>query len=80
LPSLQIRELPENLYEKICALAKKERRSITQQTIILLEKALEMENQRKTNRQILLDQIIQETQTKYNFSDPVRLIREDREK
>ncbi|MFW5984739.1 MAG: FitA-like ribbon-helix-helix domain-containing protein, partial [Halanaerobiaceae bacterium] len=39
MPTLQVRNLPEHIYNKIVELAKEDRRSITQETIILLEKA-----------------------------------------
>ena len=37
---LQVRECPEDIYRKITYAAKKENRTIAQQIIILLEKAL----------------------------------------
>jgi plasmid stability protein len=40
---LQVRNFPDDTYEEISKMAKKERRSIAQQTIMLLEKALEVE-------------------------------------
>jgi len=82
MPTLQIRNVPEPLYRKIVALAKTERRSITQETIILLEKALQVSSQDKIRRQDMLDRILQEERTgKYaHLPDPVSLIREDRER
>ncbi len=80
MPTLQVRNLPEHIYNKIVELAEAERRSITQETIILLEKALEIEKQNKEYRKKLLEQIIDETNSE-NLSDvpdPVLLIREDR--
>ncbi|MCF8009354.1 MAG: hypothetical protein K9K32_06275 [Halanaerobiales bacterium] len=80
MPTLQVRNLPEHLYNKIVELAEEDRRSITQETIILLEKALEMEKKHKKNRKKLLNQIINETKSDNfdNVPDPVPLIREDR--
>lgn len=78
--TLQVRNLPEHIYNKIVELAEEDRRSITQETIILLEKALDMEKQNKKQRKKLLNQIINETKSN-NFDeipDPVPLIREDR--
>ncbi len=80
MPTLQVRNLPEHIYNKIVELAEADRRSITQETIILLEKALEIEKQNKEYRKKLLEQIIDETNSE-NLSDvpdPVLLIREDR--
>jgi len=83
MPTLQVRDLPEHIYEQIVELAEKDRRSITQETIILLEKALEIEKQNKNNRKKLLDHIVEETQSENSSDDildPVPLIREDRER
>lgn len=80
LPSLQVRDLPEHLYQEIVQLAEAERRSITQETIILLEKALKIEKQNKERRQHLFDKIIEDTKNApKEIFDPVPLIREDRE-
>lgn len=83
MPSLQVRDLPEHLYQEIVQLAEADRRSITQETIILLEKALKIEKQNKKRRQQLFNNIIQDTNNKPNdkdILDPVPLIREDRER
>ena len=83
MPTLQVRDLPEHIYEQIVELAEKDRRSITQETIVLLEKALEIEKHNKNNRKKLLNHIVKETQSENNsddIPDPVPLIREDRER
>ena len=82
MPTLQVRDLPDYIYQQIVELAESERRSITQETIILLEKALEIEKQNKYRSKELLDQIIKETESEYNkdFPNPVKLIREDRDR
>jgi len=82
MPSLQVRDLPEHIYQKIVQLANAERRSITQETIVLLEKALEIEKHNKESRKILFINILDETDNNktQNVLDPVPLIREDRER
>ncbi|MEJ6949441.1 hypothetical protein [Natronospora cellulosivora (SeqCode)] len=82
MPSLQVRDLPEHIYQKIVQLAETERRSITQETIVLLEKALEIEKHNKERRKIFFNSIIDETGNKkaQDILDPVPLIREDRER
>ena len=82
MPTLQVRNLPDFIYQQIVKLAEIERRSITQETIILLEKALENEKQNKYQRKKLLKHIVMETKSEYNtdFPDPVKLIREDRDR
>ncbi|MFN2363989.1 MAG: DUF29 family protein [Halarsenatibacteraceae bacterium] len=82
MPSLQVKDLPEHLYQEIVQLAESERRSITQETIVLLEKALNIEKENKKRRQQLLKKIQKETsqeQTDEEILDPVKLVREDRE-
>lgn len=82
MPSLQVRDLPDYIYQQIIQLAEAERRSITQETVVLLEKALQLEKQNKKRRRLLFNHIIQETNNKNdkNNFDPVKLIREDRER
>jgi len=82
MPTLQVRDLPDYIYQQIVELAETERRSITQETIILLEKALEIEKQNKYQRKKLLENIVKETESEYNLDlpDPVKLIREDRDR
>lgn len=79
MPSLQVRDLPEHLYQEIVQY----RRSITQETIVLLEKALNIEKENKKRRQQLLKKIQEETNQEQNdeeILDPVKLVREDRER
>ena len=81
MASLQVRDLPDHIYQKIVERATAERRSISQETIILLEKALE--STEKTRYRIqLLDQILKETSEEHYplLPDPVSLIREERDK
>ncbi len=82
MPSLQVRDLPEHIYQQIVQRADTERRSITQETIVLLEKALQIEKQNKERRKQLFNRILQETNNKQNENilDPVQLVREIREK
>ena len=42
MPLLQVRNCPSNLYESITQVAKKENRSIAQQTIVLLEQSFQI--------------------------------------
>lgn len=84
MPFLQVRDLPEFIYQQIALLAKAERRSIAQETIVLLERALKLEKSSKARRRLLFDHIIQETNNE-NYRNtfdigPVKLIREDRER
>lgn len=83
MPSLQVRDLPEHLYQEIVQLAEADSRSINQETIVLLEKALNIEKENKKRRQQLLKKIQEETsqeQIDEEILDPVKLVREDRER
>ena len=46
MPSLQIRNLKQDMYDAIVALAKEENRSIVQQSVVLLRSALNIETKK----------------------------------
>ena len=81
MPLLQVRDFPEELYDAISRVAGAENRSIPQQTIVLLKTALSITQERKARRQSVLREIdnlrIKNADT---FPDPVKLIREDRDR
>lgn len=81
MPLLQVRDMPQDLYEKLSQVAESENRSIAQETIVLLRKALNLTEERISRRKKILETIqktkIEGTDT---FPDPVLLIREDRER
>jgi plasmid stability protein len=43
MPSLQVRDLPDHIYRALREQAKAERRSLAQQTIVILERGLNLE-------------------------------------
>lgn len=58
--------------------AKAERRSISQETIVLLEKALALSEGIPTRRKLVLDEIAQEPPLEVmDIPDPVTFVRED---
>jgi len=79
MPLLQIRDLPEHLHRKLVSEAAREHRSLSQQAIAVLAKGLEVEADPRARRRRVLDEI-----KRLNLSggkrlhDPVKLIREDR--
>lgn len=82
MPYLQVRDLPEHIYRRIVALAEAERRSIAQETIVLLERGLQASLQPAKHRRQLLAHLVQEPRAAYNAADlpdPADLVREDRE-
>ncbi len=81
MPLLQVRDLPEDLYRVLADIAKKDNRSIAQETIVLLKKALNYRESQQARRRRVLNEIndnpIKNVEA---FPDPVDLIREDRER
>lgn len=57
MPTLQVRELPEDIYARLQARAAAEHRSIAQETIVLLRSALSVPESRKAERKMILDRI-----------------------
>jgi len=79
MPTLQVRNLPEHIYRKILERAQAKRSSITQETIYLLEKALQMNEHRREQRNLLVDQMLKTTPPGSDqWPDPVLMVREDR--
>jgi hypothetical protein len=79
MPSLQVCDIPDELYERIALTARAENRSVAQQTIVLLKDSLNNTAQRIARRKSVLKEIdgldIKNTD---NFPDPAKLTREDR--
>lgn len=81
MPLLQVRDVPEDLYERLSQIAEQDNRSITQETIILLKKALNYKESRISRRKRILSEIRNDVIDESNkFPDPAILIREDRER
>jgi len=81
MPLLQVRDCPDELYEKLTQVARSEHRSIAQQTIVLLRKALHLNECRIVRRQITFKAIDDLTiKDSGSFPNPADMIREDRER
>ncbi len=80
MPTLQVRDLPEDLYVKLSRLAAQEHRSLAQQTIKLIEEGLKAHQNRKFQRRALLQEIEQRNYPDTSEIDTVQLVREDRER
>jgi antitoxin FitA len=76
MPSLQIREMPDELYEALSRRARQERRSLAQQAVADLMRLAELEA--RDRRIETVERLRHRRST--GVSDPVRLIREDRER
>ena len=82
MPSLQVRELPENIYYLLQEKAKKNHRSLAGETIVTLAKGLKTPISSKSRRAELLKKISHNTyfNKKVSNIDPVDFIREDRDR
>jgi len=80
MPSLQIRDLPEELYAAIKKEAELEHRSLTQQAMVILRRGLLRDG--RARRAKLLDRIKQDRKKMPTISEPdiVAWIREDRDR
>ena len=79
MASLQIRELPEDVYQALAARARREGRSLAQQAIVELRRLPEVES--KERRRAVLARISDRALegTHRAMEDPVDLVREDRD-
>jgi len=82
MPSLQVRDLPKQIYRKLQINAQKDHRSLSQQAIVTLKKGLDIDENPKERRRILVDQILSRRVLidSDKLDDPVNLIREDRDR
>ena len=81
MPLLQVRDIPEDLYEKLSQVAAADHRSIAQETIVLLRKALGLKEERIARRRKLFEEIqSRKILNVDSFPDAAELIREDRER
>ena len=81
MPTLQVRDVPEHIYRRLADLAEKERRSLAQQTLVVLAKGLDVDIDPKARRREALRRIslIDRNLTKH-LPSAVKMIREDRDR
>ena len=77
---LQIRDLPDHVYEKLKTEAAREHRSLAQQAVAVLERALSLEPSPKTRRERLVKELLARDVPQTPGLDPVTSIREDRDR
>jgi len=81
MPLLQVRDFPQDLYDRLHRAAESDRRSIAQQTTIILRESLgSPESAMARRRQALAEASQLALATPPNNLDPVHLIREDRDR
>ena len=80
MPSLQVHELPENIYHLLQAKAKREHRSLVQEAVVTLARGLQAPLSQKNRRMELLQVIADNLPVDQSAAhlDPVELLREDR--
>ena len=76
MPTLQVRNIPQELYDRIKQSAESERRSLSQQTIILLDEAL-TDRAKETARKAALERIL--SRSPIMDLDPVDIVRSMRD-
>lgn len=79
MPSLQVRELPVNIYRRLQQSAKAEHRSLAQEAVFVLAKGLQASVSNKERRTEILQSIAEQPVTE-QAADSISLVREDREK
>jgi len=73
--------MPEDLYERLSQVAEQDNRSITQETIVLLRRALSHTESRISRRRRVLEEIrSNRVENANDFPDPAELLREDRDR
>jgi plasmid stability protein len=82
MPSLQIRNLPDDVYQFLAFRAEQEHRSLAQQAIVELRKATEGAMQCQRRRQILRDikRSLEKDKIQKLTDSPEDLIRQDRDR
>lgn len=79
MPSLQIRDMPDDVYEALAERAQRQRRSLAQQAIADLARLPELEARRV--RQAVIERLrAAKPLLPKKALDPVKLIREDRDR
>jgi antitoxin FitA len=80
MPTLQVRDLPEDVYVQLNYLAEKEHRSLSQETIVILKEGIMSKLGNKDRRRKLLEETNVLDIDGSKLPDPVTLIREDRDR
>jgi antitoxin FitA len=77
MTSLQIRDMPDDVYEALAERARRQRRSLAQQAVADLSRLEETEA--RSLRQATVERLRKKPR-RSNVSDPVRIVRKDRER
>jgi len=80
MPTIQVRNLPEDIYIQLNYLAEKEHRSLAQETVVLLKEGMDTKLGNKERRKRLLEKIKTLDIDGSNTTDPVSFMREGRDR
>ena len=82
MPSLQVRELPDNIYHLLQKKAQSEHRSLAQEAVATLARGLQTSLSPRERRTELLQHIAENPAVDQSvlLLDPVALLREDRDR
>ena len=79
MPLLQVRDFPEDIYEEISFEARRQNRTIAQQTVVLIKKGLSEEIPNRERRRLAIEKInMRIIPQSAKCIDYVKLVREDR--
>ncbi len=81
MPILQVRDVPDSIYQRLNQQAQKEHRSLSQQAIVELARALNISPSAKDRRAQVVEKIhlLHRNVSFQPQKEPVELIREDRD-
>jgi len=81
MPLLQVRDFPQDIYEEISFEARRQNRTIAQQTIVLIKKGLQEEISNRERRRLAIENTcFRNMPLSAKSMDYVKLVREDRER
>jgi hypothetical protein len=81
MPLLQVRDFPEDIYEEITFEARRQHRTIAQQTIMLIKKGLGEEMSNKERRRLAIERTLSRNiPQNAKAVDYAQFVREDRDR
>jgi hypothetical protein len=81
MPLLQVRDFPEDVYAEITFEARRQNRTIAQQTLMLIKKGLGEEMSNKERRRLAVERTFsRDVPQKAKAVDYVQFVREDRDR
>lgn len=79
MPTLQVRDLPQELYNQLSFLAERDHRSLAQETIVLLKESIENRLDNREKRREILESFDGLGVDTKNLPSPEDMVREDRD-